>query len=164
MRKRHILFILTLVLIGSGVGVLIWMRHRALPEAVRLLPEGDAIVFLDLGAVRHAVDVGKIGVVAREPEYDEFVRTTGIEFERDLDEAAIAVHSSSALGATPDQNRYSEVFTGHFDSEKLAGYLRKHASSVIHYNDKEIFEVPHEDRMVRVAILGVDSVAATNAS
>jgi len=66
------------------------------------------------------------------------VRDTGFAFERDLDEAAMAVHRGATRGAT----RYSEILVGRYDQSKLAQYLRLHSRSVEIYRDVEIFSVP----------------------
>jgi len=52
MRKRHIFLILSLLLVAGALGTLLWLRHRSLPEAVRLLPESDAVVFVNVKAIR----------------------------------------------------------------------------------------------------------------
>jgi hypothetical protein len=156
MRRRHFFLIASLLLIAGALGTLLWLRHRALPEAVRLLPESDAVVFVNLKAIRRVAGADMAGVI-REPEYEDFIRDTGIDFERDLDEAAFAVHS---IGN--NEHRYSEIFNGRFDSQKLTDYLRKHAKNVVRYGQEEIFEIPQENRTVRVAILDLDSVAASN--
>src|SRR5438270_6897542 len=82
MRRRHFFLIASLLLVAGALGTLLWLRHRALPEAVRLLPESDAVVFVNVKAIRRVADTNLSGVV-HEPEYDEFIRETGIDFERD---------------------------------------------------------------------------------
>jgi hypothetical protein len=64
----------------------------------------------------------------------------------------------------PDQSRFSEIFVGKIQSEKLSAYLRKVSSSVEDYRSSDIFNIPLEGRTLRVAILGVDTVAASNQS
>ena len=155
MRKRHIFLILSLLLVAGALGTLLWLRQRALPEAVRLLPESDAVVFVNVKAIRRVANTSLSGVV-REPEYEEFIRGTGIDFERDLDEVAVAVHS---IGK--NEHRYSEIFNARFDWQKLTDYLRRHAKNVVQYDREEIFEIPQENRTVRVAILDLDSVAVS---
>src|SRR3954452_19616217 len=93
MRRRHFFLIASLLLVAGALGTLLWLRHRALPEAVRLLPESDAVVFINVKAIRRVADTGLSAVaIVHDPEYDEFIRETGIDFERDLDEVAVAVH------------------------------------------------------------------------
>jgi len=156
MRKRHIFLILSLLLVAGALGTLLWLRHRSLPEAVRLLPESDAVVFVNVKAIRRVANTSLAGVI-HDSEYEGFIRETGIDFERDLDEVAVAVHS---IGN--NEHRYSEIFNARFDSQKLSDYLRKHAKNVVRYGSEEIFEIPQENRTVRVAMLDLDSVAVSN--
>jgi len=101
-----------------------------------------------------------------EPEYEEFVRDTGFQLERDLDEAAIAVHAPESAGdllhPEAKERRFSQVLIGTFDSTKLTHYLHKLASDVERYRDTDVFLIPHEGRRVRVAILTSDTVAVSN--
>jgi len=149
-----------LVLLGSAI----YLRSRAAPEAARLLPEADTILYFNLRPVRLVTNFGN-RQIEHEADYEDFVRQTGIQFERDLDEAAFAVHSSNQPGPAKtegDTSRYSEVFVGRFNSEKLRAYLQKLANSVEHYRAHDIYNIPHEGRMARVSILAPDTVAASN--
>jgi hypothetical protein len=51
---------------------------------------------------------------------------------------------------------------GKFHSEQLRVYLKQLAQSVENYNSLDIYTIPLEGRTFRVAILSVDSVAASN--
>lgn len=164
MRRRHYLIIALAVLLAvAAVGVVLWRLRKAPPRAVRLLPEvEDAVLYINLKPLRTAGVIGNKPGGPREREYEEFVRETGFEFERDLDQAAFAMHAPTA--ESRGEARYSEILIGRFDSEKLAAYLRKLASPVSseHHREVEIIVIPHEGRRVRVAILGVDTVAVSN--
>jgi hypothetical protein len=136
------------------------------PEAARLLPESDGVAYFNLKPIRLATNFGDKSV-SREPEYEEFVRQTGFQFERDLDEAAIAIHpAEAAIGPNgksgPPERRFSDIFVGRFDHTKLTHYLHLLATGVEHYRDTDVFLIPHEGRSVRVAILSVDTVAVSN--
>lgn len=160
MKARRRIFILSLcvLLFVAAVGSVVFLRKQAAPEAARLLPEADAILYIDFGTVRTltAFDQQKLPKLA--PGYDEFVKDTGFAFERDLDEAAMAVHRSSIRGAT----RYSEILVGHYDQIKLAQYLRSHSRTVEIYRDVDVFSIPIENRTLRVALLAIDTVAVSN--
>ena len=54
------------------------------------------------------------------------------------------------------------MLVGKFDGDRLRGYLRKLSSSVESYGPTDIYTIPLEGRTVRVAILGVNTVAASN--
>src|SRR5689334_11663226 len=158
---------LTVAIIVAAIivllGAAIYLRSRAAPEAARLLPEADSVLYVNLRPVRLATNFGS-KPINHDPEYEEFVRQTGVQFERDLDEAAFAIHSNAqpATNADEDTSRYSEVFVGRFNSEKLTEYLKKLSRSVERYRAHDIYNIPRENRMVRVSILAPDMVAASN--
>jgi len=105
--------------------------------------------------------------VSHDPEYERFIRETGFQFERDLEEAAFAIHypaswPSGGTGGPAREPRFSEVLEGKFHSERLTAYLRQIAQSVENYHSVDIFTIRVERRLLRVAVLGADSVAASN--
>jgi hypothetical protein len=159
MRARRQIFIVSIcvLLFVAAVAAVVMLRKQAAPEAARLLPEADAIVYIDFGTVRNLTAFDQ-QLPKLAPGYDEFVRDTGFAFERDLDEAAMAIHTGSGRGTT----RYSEILVGHYDQIKLAQYLRQHSRSVESYRDVDIFAVPIENRTLRVALLAIDTVAISN--
>ena len=160
-RTRNLLALIVVLIIVAGLGLAIYLRRRAAPEPARLLPDSDAVVYVNFKLIRRLTNFGSKPVQPHEPEYERFVQETGFQFERDLDEVAFAVHAAKPGAAVPD-TRYSEVFEGHFDGQRAAAYLRKIAASTEKYRDVEIFNIPVENRVVRVAILGVDTSAASN--
>ena len=107
-------------------------------------------------------DLGKNPPKNREPEYEEFVRQTGFEFERDLDRAALAIHYAHTPANPEQRTRYSEIMQGHFDSQRVSEYLRKLSKNVERYNDFDIYVIPLEGRTVRVVLLGIGTAAASN--
>lgn len=162
-RKTGLTVAIIVAAIMALLGGAIYLRSRAAPEAARLLPEGESVLYFNLRPVRLATNFGS-KPINHDPEYEEFVRQTGVQFERDLDEAAFAIHANAhqATNADEDTSRYSEVFVGRFNSEKLTGYLKKLAQSVEHYRAHDIYNIPRENRTVRVSILSPDIVAASN--
>jgi len=163
--RRSLPIVLAVVVIAAAVFVSIQLRKHAPPEPARLLPGADAFAYVNLGWVRKANSGKELPAVSHDPEYERFIRETGFQFERDLDEAAFAVHYAKGPGVNvhsdPDL-RFSEVFIGKFDGVKLAAYLKEHARSIENYSSVNIFSLAVEDRTLRVAILGADSVAASN--
>src|SRR5271165_2968945 len=162
-RRKHLVVAFAVVLVLAGaVLTAILLRKRAAPDAARLLPDSDAVFYINLEPIRVLTDLGKKPAKDRDPQYEEFVRQTGFEFERDLDKAAFAIHYGVAAKGKPAETRYSEIFQGHFDSARVGDYLRKLASSVERYRDFDIYIIPLEGRTVRVALLGIDIAAASN--
>src|SRR5437764_1337922 len=165
LRRRRVWVPLAVVVFLAAIGAALYLRGQAPPEAARLLPENDGVIYVDLKPLRTFGGFGKKPVV-HEPEYEEFVRDTGFQLERDLDEAAIAVHAPEPAGDPlhpgATERRFSQVLIGTFDSTKLTHYLHKLASDVERYRDTDVFLIPHEGRKVRVAILTSDTVAVSN--
>lgn len=152
-----------IVIIAGGIVTAVLLRKRAAPDAVRLLPESDAVLYINLEPIRLLTDIAKHPTKEREPQYEEFVRETGFEFERDLDKAAFAIHYGVAKDkGKPAETRYSEILQGHFDNARVSDWLRKVSSKVERYSDYDIYLIPIEDRTVRVALLGIDIAAASN--
>ena len=70
----------------------VYLRKLAAPEVARLLPGSEGVVYVNLSGFRLASSLANSPVtISREPEYEDFVRETGFQFERDLEEVAIAV-------------------------------------------------------------------------
>jgi hypothetical protein len=161
MRIKRALPVLSGFLIAAlAITVIVQLRKHAPPEAARLLPGADGFVYLDLSWMRLA-DIGHhLPVVRHDPEYAQFIQATGFEFERDLREAALAVHYASPQ--TGGETRYSEIFIGKLDGEKLRSYLKGLARKVDSDGAVDIYNIALQGRTLRVAILGVDTVAASN--
>ncbi len=166
MRRRRLWVALAVLLFCAAVAAVVYLRSRAAPEAARLLPESDAVLFVNLRLMRLAHVFGELPPISYDPDYEQFVKETGFQFERDLDHAAFAVHAfaGSPTGDASffERARYSEIFIGKFDAQRAAGYFRKLANSTENYRDAVIYGIPHEGRTVRVAVLGLDTVAVSN--
>jgi hypothetical protein len=163
--RRSLPILLVVVLVAAVLTLIVQLRKHAPPEAARLLPGADGFLYVDLQWMRRANVTGDLPKVPHDAEYEEFIQATGFQFERDLDEAAFAIHyppGAKSKAGVPDQPRFSEIFIGKFQGEKLSAYLRKLSSTVEDYRSIEIFNIPLEGRTLRVAILGVDTVAASN--
>ena len=166
-RTRNLIVLAAVAVIIAAIGLAVYLRKRAAPEPARLLPNSDAVLYFNLKTVRRLTNFGSKPAPQREPEYEQFVRETGFQFERDLNEAAFAVHTVKRPAPIPGgpetpELRYSEVFVGKFDSQRLSAYLRKLSKSVDRYKETDIFNIAVEDRTVRIAILDMDSVAGSN--
>jgi hypothetical protein len=159
--------VLAVVVIAAAVTLAVQLRKLAPPEPARLLPGGDAFFYLNLGGARRANSGKDLPAVSHDPEYERFIRATGFQFERDLDEAAFAIHYPASwpgggTGGTAPEPRFSEVLVGKFQGEPLTAYLRQIAQSIENYHSIDIFTILVEGRSLRVAVLSADSVAASN--
>jgi hypothetical protein len=156
-RHRKLLILATLLVAAAAVGFVLYHRSTQVPEAARLLPEGDLIVYANLKPV-HLFDLNKSGSVQPEGEYKDFVDRTGIQPERDLNEVAMSRRD------TPDGRdvESSEVLIGNFDQRRLSDYLQLLSSARETYRNLTIYSISHEGHTVRVALLDSGKVAVTN--
>lgn len=161
-RRRTLWITLAVLIVLGAIGFAVFLRKRAAPDAVRLLPNSDAILYVDLEPIRLLTDFAKNPPKNREPEYEEFVHQTGFEFERDLDHAAIAIHYSGSPLNPSSETRYSEIMQGRYDGQRVTDYLRKLSRQTERYKDFDIFIIPLEGRTLRVVLLGWDTAAASN--
>jgi hypothetical protein len=169
--RRAFPITLALVIVAAAVTLAVQLRKHAPPEPARLLPGADAFVYANFVWARKA-NGGKLfppghDPVSHDAEYDRFLQETGFDFERDLDAAAFAIHypenwPGGGTGGAASEPRFSEVFTGRFDGSRCLAYLRRTARAVENYNSIDIFTIALYGRSFRIAILGVDTVAASN--
>src|SRR6266446_2614309 len=157
-RKLPILF--GFLIFVAALAAVVFLRKHAPPEPARLLPTADGFVYLDLKWMRYTDVAKKLPAVAHDPDYEQFIQATGFQFERDLQEAAVAIHYAGP--AAGRETRFSEVFVGKVDGDKLRSYLKSLSTSIESYRAIDIYKIPLQGRTLRVAILGVDTVAVSN--
>jgi hypothetical protein len=165
--RRTLPIFLTVVLVAAAVILAVQLRKHAPPEPARLLPGADGFFYIDLGKIRKANAGKELPSVSHDPEYERFIHETGFQFERDLDEAAFAVHypgnwPGGGTGGSAPEPRFSEVLKGEFHGDRLTAYLRQIAQAVENYQSVDIFTIRVEGRSLRVAVLNADLVAASN--
>src|SRR5271156_1106090 len=164
--RRRLLIPLSVLLIVAAVALIVTLRKQAPPEAARLLPGADGFFYINVKWIRTFNATGQLPPVSHEPDYQKFVEETGFQFERDLDQAAFAIHYPQSwgggTGGSATEPRFSEVFVGKIDSVRLTAYLKKLSSSVEDYRGFDIYSIPLEGRTVRVVLLSYDSVAVSN--
>jgi hypothetical protein len=165
MRKRTRYSLLLMLGLMVALIVVIILRKAAPPEAARLLPESDAIVYVNVKPLRAVTHFDRTQIT-RSPDYQRFVDATGIVPERDLDDAAFGLHRMDNPNGPNGSVGYSEIFEGRFDGERLARYLASIAIARETYADRDIYTIAVGDdanpRLLRVVRLGYDSIAASN--
>src|ERR1700733_8379281 len=159
MRKRTRYSLLLMLALIAALAIALVMQKTAPPEAARLLPESDAIVYANLKPLRAATHFDRTPI-SRSADYQHFIDATGIVPERDLDAAAFALHRMDDPKGPNGPVAYSEVFEGRFDGARLARYLGGIATSQEDYAGHIIFTVPIEGRQLRIVQLGYDTIAA----
>jgi hypothetical protein len=165
MRKSTRYSLLVMLAFIAALILALILRKAAPPEAARLLPESDAIIYANLRPIRAVTHFDRTPVT-RSTEYQHFIDATGIVPERDLDVAAFALHRMDDPNGPNGPVGYSEIFEGRFNGARLAGYLATIATSRERYAGRDIFTVPITDgklvRPLRISQLDYDSIAVSN--
>lgn len=162
MRKRTSYTLLVVFLVLCALAAAVYLRQKAPPEVARLLPESDAIVYVNLKPLRAATNFDRNSPPAS-PEYQQFIDATGIVPERDLNQVAFALDRMDNPAGPNGPVAFSEVFSGKFDSLRLATWLAARASAQEDYANHTIFDIPSDGRTLRVTLLDYETVAASNA-
>jgi hypothetical protein len=158
-RTRRTLLIVAGVLLLLALAI--FLRSKAPPEAARLLPESDGIVYVNLKPVR-ALYRKSMKAPVRASEYQQFVDETGIDWERDLDEAAVALHRMPDPKGPNGPVAYSWVLVGKITGPRLRQWLEAHSLARETYGGKVIYSILSDGRTVRVSQIGYDMVAISN--
>ncbi len=171
MRKRTRYTLLAVALLLCALAAVLYLRIKAPPEAARLLPESDAIVYINLKPLRTATHFDR-NPIQPSPSLQQFIDATGIVPERDLDVAAFALHGMADPHGPNGPVAFSEIFEGRFDHDRLARYLAALAATQPRtssepagqetYAGHTIYSIPSQGRTLRVVILSYDVVAASN--
>ncbi len=159
--RRRYTSLLVVAAIIAAIAVAVFLRAKSPPEAARLLPEADAIIFAHLKTFRTFTHFDA-APVHRTPDFQRFIEATGINPEHDIDSFAVALHRMPNASGPNGAVGYSEVFIGRFDDARLDHYLNGLAKSRESYAGRTIYSVPVEGRTLRIAQLGYDTVAASN--
>ena len=158
-RTRRTLWVVAAVLLLLAVAI--FLRSKAPPEAARLLPESDGILYVNLRPFRSFLHKD-LRPPSRVPEYQQFIEATGVDWERDLDEVAIGLHRQADPNGPNGPVAYSLVLVGKITGPRLNTWLDAHAASRETYAGHTVYSVPSENRTVRVAQIGYDMVAVSN--
>lgn len=158
-RTRKTLLIVAAVLLLLALAI--FLRSKAPPEAARLLPESDGIIYFNLKAIR-TFSHRDFKPPNRVPEYQQFVDAIGIDPERDIDQVAIALHRMPDPNGPNGPVAYSMVLVGKITGPRLNAWLEAHATSREIYVGHTIYSIPSEGRTVRVVQIGYDMVAVSN--
>lgn len=161
MRRRTRTTLLIAAIVLALLGALAYLRQKAPPEVARLLPESDGIVYINFEPLRAAMHFDQ-HPVQHDAGYQRFIDGTGFVFERDLHQAAIAIHHMQNPRGPNGPVAYSEVFAGHFDHKRLTTWLETSSEAREQYADRTIYSLHSQGRTVRIVMLGYEMVAVSN--
>jgi hypothetical protein len=126
------------------------------------MPENaGAVLFIDLAELRRAPFFADLLAWAPKPEadqeYRQFVRDTGFDYEKDLDQLAVAFEQQGT------QKTFYAVGTGHFDKKKINACAAKNGA-VQNSGGTEIFSLPMAGSSARLSFMFLkkDRIAFTN--
>jgi hypothetical protein len=138
-------------LITAGLGaalaaaLLVWFLWLRSASPVRnyllssMPDDAQAVLFVDLNDLRRAPFFADLLAWApktdADPEYRQFVRDTGFDYEKDLSAVAIAFEKQGP------QQTFFAIAAGRFDEEKIKAYAAKNGPSQ-HSGAVEIFSIP----------------------
>jgi hypothetical protein len=167
MKKQVWLVLVAVALLLSAAAFYGYQRWNARSPSARgnalgMMPaDASAVLFVDLSELRNAPFVAQLFAWApkpqADPDYAQFLKDTGFDYERDLDRVAIAFtkHAQdSTLFAVAD---------GKFDQQKISNYAVK-TGTVAKSGAREIFSVPVADstKKITFTFLRNDRIALTD--
>lgn len=173
--KRALAILVVLLVAAAGF---FYYRHRtsapmpgaSIPDLVLLAPaESSAILYADVTALRASPFlkqlIALLPPVQQDKEYEEFVRSTGFDYTRDLDQVLLALrNSTSGKLRTSHFAAYSTfVFAvGRFDRERIISYaFDQKLSKDFFYgqNDRDEYSVGSNGRILDFKFLSKDRIA-----
>ena len=144
---------------AAGVAILLLLAyfvwfHATIPGRNALLfwmpADAGAVLFIDLAELRGApffADLlGWAPKPDADPEYRQFVRDTGFDYEKDLDQLAVAFEQQGT------QRIFYAVGEGHFDEKKIKAYAAKNGA-VQNSGGTEFFSLPIAGSSARLSFM-----------
>jgi hypothetical protein len=169
MNKPRLAGILLAVLL---VGAMVFFAYQRWGDRTSSLPndvlaympaDASAVLYLDLGALRPSPFLSELYKWAPEPQadpdYAQFLASTGFNYERDLNRLSIALFEHG------QETTLFAVADGRFDRKKIVAYALQTGAREFRAG-KEIFSVPlaGSTRRITFTFLPNDRIAFTNGS
>ena len=165
-RKKLISGIIAAAVIAGGAyfAYAHWIgaKGNSRESLLHALPaDATAVIYMDIAESRQGPMLKNISGwsadATTDPEYKQFVRETGFDYEKDLNRVGIVVQNR---GAT---RNYFALADGNFDRKKIEAYLRKNGS-VEQKGAREIFYLAasKQGRTISVSFVSDERVALTD--
>ncbi len=167
MNKRRLAGIILAVIVVGAILLYAYQRWGGLGYSPRndvlaqMPADASAVLYIDLDALRQSPFLAELYKWApqpkADPDYTQFLQSTGFNYESDLSRVSIAVlkhGQDTALFAVAD---------GRFDRKKIAAYASQTGTREAR-GGKEIFSVPlsGSTRRITFTFLRSDRIALTN--
>ncbi|HWZ98112.1 MAG TPA: hypothetical protein VN025_10165 [Candidatus Dormibacteraeota bacterium] len=138
---------------------------------LRSLPaDATAVIYVDIAELRQGAILKSISSWSAsatiDPEYKQFVKETGFDYEKDLDRVGVATKSQGT------ERTYFALMEGRFDRKKIEAYLRKNGVAN-KKGTREVFlltqansdpSISMAQRWILIAFLSDRRIAITNAA
>jgi len=133
MRNRRWATVIATIVVIAGAAVYGHWRgskaaHDPRSELLSALPftsDTQAVVYFDVASLGHSVFLKQLitwaAKPAEDPDYAQFVRDTGFDYERDLHATAIAIMGDGRTSG------FYAIAKGRFDAKKIAAYASRTA-------------------------------------
>jgi hypothetical protein len=165
-RKKLVVGIIAAAAFGAGLyfAYAHWIgpKGNSRESLLRTLPvDATAVIYVDIAELRQGPMLKNISGWSAgatiDPEYKQFVKETGFDYEKDLSRVGIAVESH---GAT---RNYFALADGNFDRKKIEAYLRK-SGNAEQKGTRETFHLPagKQGRTISVSFVSNERVALTD--
>ncbi|HYL85653.1 MAG TPA: hypothetical protein VE263_15585 [Candidatus Angelobacter sp.] len=155
MKKRAwiaLAFILPLLAAAVFYGYQKWGAQNSSTrnDLLAMMPaDASAVVFVNLSELRAAPFLAQLYAWApkpqADPDYLQFVKDTGFDYERDLDRLALAIVKHGQQSST-----LFVIADGRFDKAKISAFASK-TGTVSTIGARELFSVPASDGAKRIA-------------
>jgi hypothetical protein len=167
--KKHVWIGLAVAVLGfSAAGFWGYQRWHGQNRASRndlltLMPaEASAVLFADFAELRQAPFIAQLYAWAPkpqvEPEYAQFIKETGFDYEKDIARIAIAIFKNAK------RNTFLAVVNGRFDQKKISAYALQRGKRNPTENNRTVFLVPLADasQTLQFMFLRADLLVITN--
>jgi len=164
-KKTWIAFaVLALVSTAAIFGYQRWCARNPSPrrDLLAMMPvDASAVFFVDLAELRGAPFVAQLYAWApkpqADPDYAQFIKETGFDYERDLNRTAVALEKHG------EASTFFAIADGRFDRQKISGFAVQ-AGTVTKYAAREIFSVPvsGSTKKISFTFLRNDRIALTD--
>lgn len=119
------------------------------PNILSLLPaHAPVVAYIDAAALRRLQNSPLAAILGLtqagpqpDPDYQDFVRDTGFDYTRDLDQAAIALWPAISSSGEITETRAVAIADGRFDQSKIKAYALR-TGHVVARNSRSVYEVP----------------------
>ena len=149
MKNKKRFAALAAIVVVSGLGFYTYKRQSATRISGRdgilamMPPDASAVLFVDLAELRATPLLTQLFAASPaptpDPEYAEFLKETGFNYERDLDLLAFAFFKNQI------QSTFFAVATGRFNQQKIAAYAEQHGKwffTKVREKELKVFLVP----------------------